>query len=363
LLKVAVDARSLLCREPRGEGKSLLSLYEALMQLDPGLQAVFFGDESGTQYAGPLPPRTGVQLLSTRGQRFEAWENWRLPWAARGFSVLHCTSSGTPPWAPVPIVMTVHDLIPMLLNDGQTAAAREQFRRRLARGAARACAVIAVSEHTRTDLVRAFPRAQGRVHVIPWGAPAAAPAQPPQADPPYVLAFGGMAPRKNTMYTLERFGAAAPRVPGLQLVLAGISNTAQRAALQQRAAVLGVAGRLRMPGFVAEEELPALLGRATAVLYLSQYEGFGLPLLEAVAHGVPAIASDRSSIPEVLSDGGSCHALEDPAAIEAAIVRIVSDPGYRSERVAAQAKALARFNWADTAAATHALLAQAAAGA
>lgn len=360
-MKVAVDARSLLCREPRGEGKSLLSLYDAMLRQQPELQAVFFGDESGTQYAGTLPPRTTLRLLSARGQRFEAWENWRLPLAARGFDVLHCTSSGTPTWAPVPIVMTVHDLIPMLVDDGQSDDTRRRFRRRLTRGVRRARTIIAVSEHTRADLLREFPAAAGRVAAIPWGAPPAVAPQEP-ADPPYLLAFGGSAPRKNTQYTLDRFATAAPRVPGLRLTLVGISNAGLRSALQQRASNLGVANRVHMPGFVTEAELAGLLGRATAVLYLSQYEGFGLPLLEAVSHAVPAIASNRSSIPEVLSDGGSCYPLEDPEAIEAAIVRIASDPVHRAQRVAAQSHAAARFRWVDTAASTHAVLVQATRG-
>jgi glycosyltransferase involved in cell wall biosynthesis len=358
--RVGVDARSLLCREPRGEGKSLLRLYEEMAGLDPALDPVLFGDESTRDYRGPLPARARVVTLGSRGQRWNLWENLRLPWAAhrRRCDVLHCTSSGGPRWAGMPTVVTVHDLIPMLVDDGQTAAAREAFRRRLSHGLRGARAVIAVSEHTRSDLASAFPAAAARVHVVPWGAPAAAAATAGEGRP-YALAFGGSAPRKNTLYTVERFAAVAARAPAVDLVLTGISAPAMRERVTARAAELGVAGRVRMPGFVTEAELGALLGGATLVLYLSRYEGFGLPLLEAVAHGVPVLASNASSIPEVIGAEGT-YALDQPQALEAALLRLATSADERARLHAAQAATTRRFDWRDTAARTLALLRQAA---
>lgn len=361
-LAVAVDARSLLCAEPRGEGKSLLRLYQEIAGIDGSLRAVFFGDEQGHKFQGELPRNTEVRLLGSRGARFNAWENLRFPLAAvrAGCNVLHGTSSGGPFWPLRPLLVTVHDLIPMLVDDGQSARDKQQFARRLARSVEVASAVIAVSDHTRRDLVNAYRRFEPKFSVVHWGAPERHPARSPRGGGatlrPYALAFGGTAPRKNTVYTLERFAAVARALPLLDLVFVGISSQAQRKQIEDLAATLGVAGRLRMPGFVDEAELNRLLGDATMVLYLSRYEGFGVPLLEAVAHGVPVIASDASSIPEVLGDAQSCHALSAPAAIENDIVRLACDPQERAARIAAQAAGTARFAWRRTAEQTLGLL-------
>lgn len=364
-LTVGVDARSLLCREPRGEGKSLLRLYEEIARAEPAIRLIFFGDEHGTDFKAELPPRTTMQLLGSRGQRFDAWENIRLPLAAamNRCDVLHCTSSGGPVWSSMPTLVTVHDLIPMLVDDGQTQAESARFERRLRRSLARAAAVIAVSKSTRADLIRSFPASASKVEVVYWGAPGMVPQSAVPAHRSrrrYLLAFGGTAPRKNTLYTLERFASIAARVPDVDLVFVGISSVAQRAEIEVQGQRAGLTGRVEMPGFVDEAELQALLGGAELVLYLSRYEGFGLPLLEAVAHGVPVVASNASAVQEVLNDGGSCHALDSPQRIEEEVLRILGDAGYRDARRRAQAVAADRFDWRETASRTLRLLRKAA---
>jgi glycosyltransferase involved in cell wall biosynthesis len=355
-MRVAVDARSLLCAEPRGEGKSLLTLYQHMTDCAPEVSVVFFGDEQAALYGGPLPLRTEVCLLPSRGMRLDLWQNMRLPFAARSFDVLHCTSSSAPLWTPVPAVMTVHDIIPLLGIDGHAIEAQTRFARGLARGMRYARSIIAVSGHTRSDLVHRFPGSEGRVHVVHWGSPRSCCPSPPATDPPYLLVFGGPSPRKNTAYTLERFAKAASRVADVQLEVVGVSDASYRDHLLVLAEQLGVADRVRVRGFVDEPWLAAALARSTALLYLSRYEGFGLPLLEAVALGTPVIASNSSSIPEVLGDPAGCFDLDDPVAIESAIARVATDPEERERRLHAQTRALARFDWNDAATRTLGLL-------
>lgn len=355
-MRVAVDARSLLCAQPRGEGKSLLKLYQELTALAPDVSAVFFGDEDASSYGGPLPARTEVRILSSRGMRFDFWQNLRLPLASRGLNVLHCTSSSTPLWAPLPVVMTVHDIIPMLGIDGQAPDERARFARGLARGVRLANSIIAVSEHTRSDLSYHFPHSEGRVHVVHWGSPLACPVGQTTDLPPYLLTFGGKAPRKNTEYTIARFAAATRHLIDVRLEVIGVPPGTFRDELLTLALHLQVADRVQIREFVDEASLAKALSRATAVLYFSRYEGFGLPLLEAIAHGTPVLASDRSSIPEVLGDPEACFDLEDPTTIESAITRILTVPEERSRRLKTQATALRRFDWQATAAKTLALL-------
>lgn len=362
-LKIGVDARSLLCREPRGEGKSLLRLYQEMTRLRPGLQAVFYGNEKAAQFTGELPPGCRMVRIDWPGSRINAWENLYFPAAARwaGCNVLHCSSSGGPAWAPLPSVMTVHDLIPLLFDDGQSAAERENFDRRLRHGLRNARRVIAVSHHTAADLRRVFPARAGKVEVIHWGGDeAATPAAQADTASPYVLAFGGSARRKNTDCIVERFAAVAARVPALRLVMVGVSSPAQQQHLAQMTARLGIADRVELPGFVSEAELTALLRGATLLVYLSLYEGFGLPLLEAITQGVPVVASDLTSIPEILAGVPGCFSLQDTAGIDAAIVRLAQDPAERQRWIAAQGSVLKNFRWEATAQRTLALLENAA---
>ena len=114
----------------------------------------------------------------------------------------------------------------------------------------------------------------------------------------------------------------------------------------------GLAHSVVLPGFISEGELDELFGNATALLYLSLYEGFGLPVLEAIERGVPVIASDRTSIPEVLDGAIGCFPLDNPQAIEQAIMDLATNPGERRRWQSEQGKVLARFDWKETAAQT-----------
>jgi glycosyltransferase involved in cell wall biosynthesis len=368
-MRIGVDARSLLCAEPRGEGKSLLRLYTQLAAMDPGLTFAFFGDEGGQRYSGPLPPRTTVSLLNSRGTRFNWWENLQLPLAAKRFAcdVLHCTSSGAPRWAWLPTVMTVHDLIPMLDFDDHDPSQARAFRTRLASGVRTCRAVITVSENTKQDLLQEFPAAANKTHVVYWGRPDTSDSDMPQqtvaTNPkPYVLAFGGAAPRKNTAYTLARFAAARARSPDLRLTLVGLSSNSHTTAVLAQAQSLGVGDHIDMPGFVTENELQALVGGALAVLYLSRYEGFGLPILEALSLGTPVIASNAASVPEVLGASGGCFPLSEPDRIEHAIASLVASESFRAQLLAAEQKAVVKFDWQTTASSTLQILRQAACG-
>ncbi|RIX45492.1 MAG: glycosyltransferase family 1 protein [Rhodocyclales bacterium GT-UBC] len=358
-LRIAVDARSLLCREPRGEGKSLLRLYQEMLLVRPEIEAIFFGDHKTRDFCGELP--TGVQscMVDLPGDRFAAWENLYFPALARlkGCRILHCTSSGTPRWCPLPTVMTVHDLIPILVDDGQTEQEKLRFATRLKHGIRNARSIITVSHHTKADLQRNFHELKQNVEVIHWGGePLSMPEQSIPDASPYLIAFGGGAKRKNTDFTLERFIAIAPRAPELRLMLVGISNPRQRTEIIQRLERCQLTDRVILPGFVSETELERLVSHACALLYLSQYEGFGLPVLEAISRGVPVIAADRTSIPEILRGVPGCVPLDVPHAVEEAMLSISTNSELRRAWQQAQSTVLPRFAWRDTAIRTLAVL-------
>lgn len=358
-MKVGVDARSLLCREPRGEGKSLLRLYQEMRLLRPDIEVVFFGDKTSCGYNGELPQGVSVVPLDLPGERFSAWENFYFPAAAMllGCQVLHCTSSGGPFWSFQPQLLTIHDLIPLCFDDGQSETEKRHFLKRLRNGLRNAKRVIAVSLHTKKDILAIFPGLRTPIDVVHWGGDRTTPQEYflPE-NSPYLIAFGGEAKRKNTIYTLERFFAAASAVPDLKLLLVGVNSQRHRESVLQFASHAGLADRIVLPGFVTEVELDRLVRNATALLYLSLYEGFGLPLLEAVGRDVPVIASNCTSIHEILDGVPGCFSLDCPEAIEDAIITLATDPKKRDQWKKKQREILPRFDWGNTAAQTIAAL-------
>lgn len=345
---VGVDATSLLCAQPRGEGRSLFRLYAEMARLRPDFSFVLFGQ--GVQAVSDLwrgIPRATVSFFDLPGYRWNTWENLGLPWHAwrSGCNVLHCASSGAPMFSVVPVVMTVHDLIPLRGDDGQSATERALFRRRLSNGMRVASAVVAVSENTRSDLQAEFPRCGQPVEVIHWGCDLVPPGSARPLDAEYVLALGGGAPRKNVAGTLRAFAIAAQRHPDLKLVVLGMGRTDLSHDLFTQAETMGLAGRLVVPGFVSDSELPAWFEHAACLCYLSLYEGFGLPLLEAMSFGVPVVASSTSSIPEVVGDAGLLVDPLDAATAGAAIDRILRDAEFRRQLAGAARRRAEVFPW------------------
>jgi glycosyltransferase involved in cell wall biosynthesis len=169
---------------------------------------------------------------------------------------------------------------------------------------------------------------------------------------PYVLTLSTAGPRKNRA-ALAATGRAL-RAEGLELVAAG----GDRGYIRREEPEPGV----RAVGYVPDELLPGLYAGATAFVLPSRHEGFGLTCLEAMASGVPVVASDRGALPETCGDAALLTDPDDPDAVASAVLRAVADESERALLRAAGLERAAGFTWARTAVATDALLAQAAAG-
>ena len=252
-------------------------------------------------------------------------------------------------------LVTVHDL--GYLHEPEAHRALDRFyldlsNRYHARAAAR---VLAISEATRDDLVRHYGVAPERVTVTHLAADASfRPVTDPDLitaaraehgiGPDYFLYVGTLQPRKNLSRLIRAFARVAAGRPGLQLVLAGKKGWLYDGILRQ-AESLGLSGRVIFPGYVGAEDLPALYSGALAFAFPSLYEGFGMPALEAMACGAPVLASNVSSLPEVVGDAGLLVDPTDEAALAAALERLASEPALRAEL---RQRGLARarlFSW------------------
>ncbi len=288
---------------------------------------------------------------------------WHLAVAARaGGDAFLSTNSYLTAWATrVPTAVVVYDLVPFVPGaQAQTRAARIEratIRPALRRAGALAC----ISQATRDDLVARFPAAAGKTSVIPLAADGRLAGAPPPLDPAhglggrlYVLAVGTLEPRKN----LARLIAAWSELPAALRDAHALALVGPRGWEDEHVVAAARAADVRLLGRVSEDQLHALYAHATAFAYPSLYEGFGLPVLEAMAAGAPVLTSNVSSLPEV---AGSAALLVDPRdedAIRSALERLLVDPALRERLRAAGRERAAAFTWERTARRTHALLAQ-----
>lgn len=353
-MRVAVDASSLLTLHPRGEGKSLLRLYEEIAKLRTHWSFVFIGERmsDSARLIKERIPRSEIYVIDVPGYRWNLWENLGLPFAAwrNRAQVLHCASSGTPFWSPLPIVMTVHDVIPLIMDDGHTQANVARFRSRLGAGIRRAAKIITVSENTRDDLIRLMRPNPTKLEVIHWGTDPSSHAPPEHGRPRnLVLGFGGGSTRKNTLNLIRMFAKVAKHRPSAELIILGVSDPTQQLQLRSLMTELGLQNNAKLLGYVPDAELEVYYQNAACLAYVSLYEGFGLPIVEAMAKGIPVVASDRSSIPEVVGDAGL---LVDPENIEEgaeAIIMLLADEALHNKLSHNAWQRARQFSWTATA--------------
>lgn len=296
----------------------------------------------------PLAPEPGARLpLALWRETLLVRELFR-----RGAHVLLSPVAAVPLRAPCPVIATLHELPWLEGSDARRAGdSRLSHRARAALAARVAAAVICVSESTRAALLATHPRARAVV-IAPGLDPAFRPARPDEREAdasalrrlgldaaPFVLAAGRLRRKKNLYALLEAFALAAP--PPWHLVLAGPDGDAAPA-LRARAARPDLRERVTLPGHVDDATLRALYRGAGLVACPSLFEGFGLPLLEAMACGAPVLAAPRAAAAEAL---GPAHvaAGADPTALAAALSALLADPARRAALAAAGPAHAARF--------------------
>lgn len=370
-------------REEVGSGQYLHHLLEALVgpaARDARWTLVLLPGRE----AGPQVP--GVRKAVLRGP-------WRGPWGKVAFEQmafpLACRRLGAdvawvpywagPLWSPCPTVVTIHDIIPVLFPAYRGGILGEAYLRLVMASARRASRVLTDSWASAEDIVGRLGVPRARVRVVHLAAdPRCQPVRGParlaevreryRLPPRFALYLGGFDRRKNVVGLLRAFArwmaAEAIGEDGPWLVVAGRLPPAETELFPDPVRVageLGMGARVGFPGWVADADKPALYSLAEFFVFPSLYEGFGLPVLEAMACGAPVIASRRASLPEIVGDGGILVDPEDEEQLASAMAHLWHDGEARR---AWAAKALARaseFRWEETAAQTLACL-QAAAG-
>jgi glycosyltransferase involved in cell wall biosynthesis len=280
--------------------------------------------------------------------------------AHAGVDVLHSLANTGPLRGRFRRVVTIHDLIHRFFPDTHGGVKARGMALLVPLAIRRSDRVIAVSAATADDLVRELKVPRGKIDVVPSGIGITARAAPvPAADlraryelgeRPIALAVAAKRPHKNLPRLLEALALISADARPL-LVMPGY-GTFHDDALEAQIARLGVAEDVRMLGWVDDAELEGLYAASAVFVMPSLYEGFGLPVLEAMARGVPVVCSDRGSLREVAGDAARRVDPEQPSAIAAAIEEILTDPALAERLRAAGRAQAARFTWEASATAT-----------
>jgi len=355
-MRIGMDAR-LLYYQPAGIGLYTRRLLEALEGVDADNDYVVLQSrKDGSRLA--RGPRSSRRLLWTPPHhRFEQW-TLPLELAPLGLDLLHSPDFIPPFLWRGRSVITVHDLAFLRFPHLLTEESRSYYGQ-VRRAAARADAILAVSHSTKNDLVTLLGVPADKVTVTHHAAgPEFRPGQDPAAmaavhqkygvGGDYLLFVGTIEPRKDLPTLLRAFHRMRGGWPGLKLVIAGRPGWLCQQ-VYDTAAELGLEAQARFLGGVPPDDLPALYGGALAFVLPSLWEGFGMPVLEAMACGTAVVCSNTSSLPEVAGDAALLFPPGDVDALGEALQRVVTDETLRGELSRRGLARAARFSWADTA--------------
>ncbi len=353
------DARTATNHFP-GIGRYALNLARALAPLlaEDETLILLRDPERPSPWNLAALPGENIQVMNVSLTPFSLRQQWVVPGLLRQLraDLYHSPYYVMPFWPGLPTVLTVYDLIPLLYPSYVSSRARLLFRWSMALALRATQHVIAISEATRHDLLTRYSLVSKSVSVVPLAAdPTFAPVSPGaiaelrrRLDLPerYALYVGSNKPHKNLVLLVEAWAALQPT--SLPLVIAGVWDTRYPEA-QRQTEKLALGKDVRFLGRVTEADLPALYTGATLFIFPSEYEGFGLPVLEAMACGTPVACSNTSCLPEVAGDAALMF---DPTSVEAIAESIgcaLQDSDLRDELRERGLARAAQFSWQQTA--------------
>ncbi len=337
-------------------------LIPALLQERPELRLTAFVNREAEGTDGTWREIVPAVTVPVRARRRAEWvrgEQQLLPPLAKraGVDLVHSLASTAPAWGSFRRVVTIHDVIYRIYPEAHPGLRSLAMRVLVPLAARRSHRIIAPSRASRDDLVRLLGVAAAKIDVVPNGlGTSPATRRVPEDDlrrryelgaRRFVLTVSAKRPHKNLVRLLEAL-AVIPSERRPLLVLPGY-GTAHEHELRDHAARLGLLADTRFLGWVAQQDLEGLYGSAACFVFPSLYEGFGLPVLEAMARGLPVACSDLGALGEVVADAALVFDPLEPRAIAEAIEQLLADPAERERLVAAGRANAARFTWAETA--------------
>jgi glycosyltransferase involved in cell wall biosynthesis len=362
-MRVGIDARELTGR-PTGVGRylgNILTAWADLPEARAHSYVLYHSEGSATAISKAGPSPLAMTLRSVGGGRRSWWEQVRLPLAIRRdrLDVFFAPGYSGPLLAGLPLALTVHDL--SFLAHPEWFRWRERTRRRWLTklSARRATCVLTDSQFSKSEIVRLLGVPRDRITVVPLAAarrfiptPAGEKPGPMGGREPIVLYVGSIFSRRRLRDLIRAFAIVARVHTELTLEIVGDDRSHPHEDLPAIAAGAGVADRVNVRAYVSDETLADLYSRAAVFAFLSEYEGFGLTPLEAMAQGVPPLVLDTAVAREVYGDAALYVPRDDLDDTAEALHQLLYDEAARRSLLDKAPAVLGRYSWQKTAHAT-----------
>ncbi|MEW6185773.1 MAG: glycosyltransferase family 1 protein [Thermodesulfobacteriota bacterium] len=364
-MKIAVDVRT-VSPNRSGVGNYVLNLIQNLKEVDEGPVYHLLGQKKNFPLLGELGPKQKPleTLFSPENHPLsDIWEHFVLPLRlkARGIDVFHGPASLIPfKKDQYAVVVTIHDLVAFLFSETIPRKYGVYMRYLLRQAVNKADKIIAVSRHTQKDLIEILRVPEEKIVVVHEApSPIFRPLDKAEAQnrirekygikKKYIYHLGNIEPRKNLIVLLEAFTRVSQELGDeYQLVVSGQRGWLVRA-LRQFFKHYPMRDRVLFTGYVPLGDIPWFMNGADLFVFPSLYEGFGLPVLEAMSCGTPVISSKRSSIPEIVGSAGVLVDPTDRRELADRIVGLLRDPLELKRLSQAGIEQAGRFTWRETA--------------
>jgi glycosyltransferase involved in cell wall biosynthesis len=363
-MRVAIDIRPI---RDFGVGTYIRNVVQILGRIDQQSEYFLIGSRDRVREVGHLPDNFHIVPFSADETSYRGYFGFRQVLRHYGCDLVHIPHLlWTPLHLPCPYVITVHDVLDFMYRAENGGGARRAVHRyctqRVLNHAAR---ILAVSQFTKKDIQRLFKIPDAKVEVIynaiderfrqghANDADREFIAERYQTNYPFILYAGRISPHKNIIRIIEAFSALKTELekedkyPDLKLIIIG-DEVSRHPDLRRTVIRSGVQNDVRFLGFVPIEVLRTFYDVAKVFVFPSLYEGFGLPPLEAMAHGTPVVTSNTSSLPEVVGNGAVLVNPENVFEIMHAIHRVLVDQGLREKLKQKGYEQVQRFSWEDS---------------
>ena len=348
-MNFAIDAFEVSAEPPTGTGRYVRCLVDELLRTDAASLLTLLCRRNGRA----VQAAAHVASLRCPLNR-TVWSQVRLPLhlLSHRYDLLHIPGHKLPALAPCRTVVTIHDLAFEKFPDTFKPLHRQRLVMFTRNAARRADRIIAISESTKRDLCELYSVAATKIDVVHHGVDHAVfhpNVRPARRPVPYVLSVGALQPRKGFPMLIRAFKRLCARWhEPIELLIAGQRGWMWED-IEAEAKLTPFAERVHLLGYVSDEQLPSLYAGATLVAIPSFYEGFGLPLLEAMACGSPVVASNASCFPEVCGDAAQMVDPQDEEAWTDAMIELLEDPAKREKLRRRGLARAAQFTWQRTA--------------
>ncbi|MHB8994890.1 MAG: glycosyltransferase family 4 protein [Armatimonadota bacterium] len=353
--RIALDIRQ-LCLGPSGDRTHLLGLLREFSTLAADDQFLLCLNQPCPEALADLPASRTYHLHSVRSRPGWLWTPVAWPRLLRRerAQVAHGVYL-VPPLSPCPTVVTIHDVSFLAHPEWFPPQALRIMRVLIPLSARRATRVVTATEHAASEIVRLTGVPRSKISVIPYGVDERfVPVDSDEArqrvsevcglSGRYLIAVGLLQPRKNLTRLLQAFALIAPDHPDVKLAVVGATGWGNEL-FHERLRELRLEDRVVLCGSVPGEDLPALYSAAEMLVYPSLYEGFGLPPLEAMRCGTPVVASNATSIPEVVGDAAVLIDPLEPESIAAGIKAVLDDAKFAAELSQKGLQRASDFTW------------------